>query len=442
MSGSKTITFSGKGQPGDLLDPDNWVGDVVPGIADTALITMNVGGPVGGIFSVNNMMLLGSETITFTGTLDTAGTAACQGLMVCDGAVAIFAPGATLNDGNALIVGNDAVGLLRALGNGTTHSVLNSVVANIGKQDAGVGTVTIDDAVWTNSGHAYIGDDGAGKLNVINNGSIMFGAAVDMAAGAGSSGTLAIASGGSVVVAGALRAGVATTAASGVASIKVGSGGGLTVDDTLAVGSGSELDVAGGTVTAGVTADCLRTLAGGVIAGHGTLTAPVTEDDGTILASGGDLQVNGNVIGTGAIEIAAHSTATLTGANLKLASIAFLGADGTLSLAHGSNVTAAISGFAIGDAIAMPDVDAVSFDAATGRLTLSEHNAQVATLHLTGGFAGDEFAIHQTAGGAVITLQHLLGSLAGAAYAASSSIACNAPTPFAAHWTSAAAGLA
>jgi hypothetical protein len=75
----KTIRFSGKGQPGDLLDPHNWVGDVIPGISDSALITMNVGGPVDGTFAVNNMMLLGTETITFTGTLDTAGVGACTG---------------------------------------------------------------------------------------------------------------------------------------------------------------------------------------------------------------------------------------------------------------------------------------------------------------------------------------------------------------------------
>jgi T5SS/PEP-CTERM-associated repeat protein len=85
--------------------------------------------------------------------------------MVCDGAVAVFAPGSALNDGNLLIVGNDAVGTLLAKGSGSLHSVLNSVDANLGKQDAGVGTVTIDNAVWTNSGHAYIGDNGAATLN-------------------------------------------------------------------------------------------------------------------------------------------------------------------------------------------------------------------------------------------------------------------------------------
>lgn len=406
MSDSKTIKFSGKGQGGNLVDPKNWVGGVVPGIADTAVITTNVGGPVSGTFSVNNMMLLGPETITFTGALDTAGIGACQGLMVCDGAVAIFAPGATLNDGNVLIVGNDAVGSLLALGSGTTQSIINSVDANLGKKDDGVGTVTIDDAVWTNSGHAIIGDDGAGTLNVIDSGTVKFGGDVDMAADAGSSGTMTIAGGGSVVVTGTLRVGVASAAPSGTASVSVENGGSLTVDDRLAVGSGNELALSGGTVSAGVVSDGLKTLEGGVISGYGTLTAPVVEDDGTILASGGNLRVNGDITGTGSIQIAAHSTATITGATVKLAGIAFVGADAILSLAHGSTVTAAISGFAIGDIITMANIDAVSFNAATGRLTLSDHSAQVETLHLTGSFAGDSFAINHTMSGAVITLQH------------------------------------
>jgi hypothetical protein len=173
------------------------------------------------------------------------------------------------------------------------------------------------------------------------------------------------------------------------------------------------VDLARGTISGGVTGDCVKVLAGGVIAGHGTLAAPdgvAIQDAGTIRASGGTLTVNGNVVGTGTIELGADSTAVstavLTGSSLELAAIAFIGADSTLGLAHGSHVTAAISGFAIGDAISNADVDAVSFNAPTGMLTLSEHNAQVESLHLVGGFAGDAFALHQTAAGAVITLRH------------------------------------
>src|ERR1700734_4366560 len=127
MSDSKTITFSGTGAAGNLLDPKNWVGDVAPGIHDTAIISKNVGGPVSGTFSVNNLMLLGSEAITVAGTIDTAGVGNCEGLMVCAGAVLTFAPGAVLNDENVLIVGNEAVGTLVARGSGTTHSLINTV---------------------------------------------------------------------------------------------------------------------------------------------------------------------------------------------------------------------------------------------------------------------------------------------------------------------------
>jgi hypothetical protein len=116
--------------------------------------------------------------------------------------------------------------------------------------------------------------------------------------------------------------------------------------------------------------------------------------------------VNGNVVGSGAIQIDAGSTAALTGSSLKLASIAFIGSDATLALAHGSNVTAAISGFSIGDMIDMANIDAVSFNAKTGTLTLSDHNAQVETLHFAGNFTGNMFAVHQTATGGVITLEH------------------------------------
>ena len=71
--------------------------------------------------------------------------------MVCDNAVAIFAPGATLNDANTLIVGNDDAGTLLAQGTSSKHSVINSVVALLGKLDDGVGSVTINDAIWNNS---------------------------------------------------------------------------------------------------------------------------------------------------------------------------------------------------------------------------------------------------------------------------------------------------
>jgi T5SS/PEP-CTERM-associated repeat protein len=417
MALSKKIEFSGKGQAGILSDPLNWAGGVVPGIYDTAIITENVGGPVAGTFSVDNVMLLGSFTMTVTGTLDTAGTGACQGLMVCDGATAIFAPGATLNDGNPallwnglagnLIVGNDAVGTFLAQGSGSTHSVINTVHAVLGKQDEGVGTVTIDDGVWTNLGVAYIGEWGAGTLHVIDNGSVSFGGDVDMGTWVGSSGIMTIASGGSVYVGGTL-----TVGCHAVASASVGSGSSLTTGNMLTVGGGSELDLTGGTVTAGVaTGNGIHTMVGGVIAGYGILAAAdggAIFDYGTIRASGGNLTVAGNFSSeAGSIQISTNSTATLTGSSIKLAGIAFIGSDATLSLAHAATVTSVLSGFAIGDIIAMGGVDAVSFNAPTGILTLSDKGAKVDTLHLAGNFAGDTFSVNQSLAGAMIGLRHV-----------------------------------
>jgi T5SS/PEP-CTERM-associated repeat protein len=258
------------------------------------------------------MMLLGQETITFTGTLDTASTAPCQGLMVCDNAVAIFAPGATLNDANALIVGNDAVGTLRAEGSGATRSVITSVVGQIGKLDDAIGIVTIDDAIWNNSGAAEIGRAGAGILNVVDNGAVHFGADVSMATEAGSLGTMTIAGGGSVAVALSLWLGGAPLAPGGTAVVLVGSGGSLTVGSALDVGSTSRIGIAGGTVTGGGVVDTIKTDLGGSISGYGTLAVSdghAIVDDGVIRAAGGNLVVNASVGGIGMIEIAADAPA-------------------------------------------------------------------------------------------------------------------------------------
>jgi fibronectin-binding autotransporter adhesin len=411
MTVERTMTFSGKGTAGNLLDPKNWVGGVVPGINDAAIITMAVGAPVGGTVRVNNMMILGSETTTFTGTLETVGAGGdCRGLMVCDNAIAVFAPGATLNDENVLTVGNDAVGTLLAEGSGTTHSVINSVVGKIGISDDAVGTVTIDDAIWNNSGAALIGYSGAGTLNVIDHGSVNFGHSVNVTVNAGSSGRINIASGGSVDVAGNLMLGNRAVQPDTTASISVGSGSSLTVDGSLYVSAGTQIDISGGIVTAGATANPIVVLAGGLISGYGTLavTSGATMSIGGIIrASGGNLEVDGKIGGTtGTLQIAADSTATITSTTLKLAGISFIGPDATLLLAHGVSTTAPISGFAIGDVIGMANVDAAAFTASTGMLVLSDHGVKVDSLHLLGNFTGDTFAVQQTLSDSMITLHH------------------------------------
>jgi deoxyribose-phosphate aldolase len=89
-----------------------------------------------------------------------------------------------------------------------------------------------------------------------------------------------------------------------------------------------------------------------------------------------------------------------------MAGLAFIGAGGTLALAHGATVTAPIAGFAIGDIISMAGVDAISFKASTGVLTLSDAGTTVTKLHLAGSFAGDVFGVSQSGGVGVISLTH------------------------------------
>jgi hypothetical protein len=409
MAIERKMTFSGAGIPGDLLDPNNWVGGIAPGVNDSALITMNVGGPIGGTLSVNNMMLLGKETIAFTGTLDVAGLGGdCQGLMVCVGAGALFAPGATLNDGGVLVVGNGAPGTLLGEGSGTTHSVINSFNADLGKLAAGVGIVTIDDGVWNNTAGAVIGDAGSGTLNVIDNGSANF-KSLEVARSAGSTGQVTIASGGSVNVENALSVGFSQSGPSGTATVSVAGSGSLTIDGGAVIGDGSQLALAGGTVTAGAISETIVNKAAGLISGYGTLAVSggqAIENDGIIRASGGHLQIDESVTGTGTLQIAANSMATITGNSIKLAGIAFIGPAATLTLAHGANVAAPISGFALGDIIAMVNVTAATFTASTGMLALSDNGVHVDSLHLLGSFVGDTFGVQQTVSDSIISLHH------------------------------------
>jgi len=75
-------------------------------------------------------------------------------------------------------------------------------------------------------------------------------------------------------------------------------------------------------------------------------------------------------------------------------------------LAHGANVAAPISGFALGDIIAMVNVTAATFTASTGMLALSDNGVHVDSLHLLGSFVGDTFGVQQTVSDSIISLHH------------------------------------
>jgi hypothetical protein len=132
----------------------------------------------------------------------------------------------------------------------------------------------------------------------------------------------------------------------------------------------------------------------------------VIVNNGIIRAAGGNLQMQEGVSGTGSLQIAADSTATINGNTVKLAGISFIGPNATLSLAHGATVTPPISGFAVGDIIAMANVTTATFTASTGMLALSDNGVKVDSLHLLGSFTGDTCAVQQTLSDSLISVHH------------------------------------
>jgi T5SS/PEP-CTERM-associated repeat protein len=406
---TEKITFySAKGSAGDLADPLNWAGDVVPNSTGTGVIDFTPTATFDGSLDINNLMLLGSFTLTFAGSLETVGVGNCQGLMVCEDATMVFAPTATLNDGNAFIVGNEGVGTFISEGSGSTQSVVKDNNVQVGRQAGSAGNVTIDDSIWTTTSFSFIGEFGVGSVSVIDDSSALFHGNLFMGAHVGAIGSLAIASGGSVDVIGSLVIGGSSDTQFGIGEISVASGSTLTVGHQLVVGSGDSISMSGGTALAGVTAQALKIDPGGIITGYGTIgDSAGIQDNGTICASGGTLTIDGNISGTGNILIEAGSFLQLNGTStIKPSSIDFVGSGSTLALSRGVDLSSKIIGFAAGDIIAMASIDGASFSASSGLLKLSEHGSTLSTLHLVGSYSGDIFGVTQTTAGAQITLSH------------------------------------
>ena len=107
-----TMIYTGAGNTANWSDPNNWKRGVAPGAADTARLEGGAASVVTAPVAVNSIMLLGPQSVTFNGRVQTYGVGACKGLMVCDGGIATFAAGSALVDGRVLQVGVNAVGTL------------------------------------------------------------------------------------------------------------------------------------------------------------------------------------------------------------------------------------------------------------------------------------------------------------------------------------------
>ena len=403
-----TVIYSGGGNTFNWADAANWQGGSAPGVSDTALLLGGANSTVTAPVTVNAIMILSGQTVTFDGAVTTYGLGNCKGLMVCAGGTAVFAPGSSLADGGVLQAGVRSTGTFVAMGTAAHATVLTAERTVIGKEAAGIGIMTIDDASLTNTNGLVVGRDGQGTLNIVHGGQVM---ASDMTVGldAGSTGQVVLSGASTLTLTGySAFGGTVGGVAGGTGSVTVGAGALLHGERSVAVASGSTITLTGGTVQTGDTLGGLSVAAGGHVVGQGTVT---TRDggwlnlDGTVEAKGGTLDLHSNVTGNGSLVVGAGATMQIDGAKLVLPKIAFTGASGTLVLAQGAAVTSEIDGFATGDAIKIAGVQGASWNAATDLLTLTGSSGQtVDQLHLGGSFTASQFAVTQQGNLGVITL--------------------------------------
>ena len=326
-----TKIFNAQGQTNNWSDTKNWVGGVVPGSADVALL--NGVGPekFAGPISVGTIMLLGASNVAFDGIVNTSGEAFCRGIMVCNGGTMTFNAGSTLNDlAGSLNIGVHAVGNFIANGSAGRATVINTADALVGQFAQGVGTVTIDDATWNASGTALIGGDGTGSVDVRDGGQVNIGGNLGLAVSNISFGNVTVEAGSTINVTGTAGFGTsqADQASGGVATVTVNAGGTLNIGHWLVEGSTSSLILNGGAVNLGTSGQGWIVLqSGGAVSGHGTLSSMsnVLLDNGLIKAQGGTLEIKSNVSGTGSIDVGTDSTAKLDGSAIQASVIDFTG---------------------------------------------------------------------------------------------------------------------
>ena len=286
--------------------------------------------------------------------------------------------------------------------------------AAFGVQILGANTTLIN--AGTISGGVAVQLSGTGDRLIVDPGAVFLGVVSNVAAGntlelasAASAGTLtalgtSFTNFGTVVVdAGAHWTLAGSNSIASGETVSLGSGATLTVAGTVQTGMIFAISGAGSlgvlsagvlSVGAGVAASGVITVqAGYTLSGSGRLTSAV-RDSGSVIASGGTLSFSGALGGLGGLTIDPNSVASLRDA-LTVKAMNFLTpGSGTETLALGSSIgnSAVISGFGTGATIDLLNVVATSPTFARGVLTLSTGGG-VATLHFAGSYSSAQFLL-------------------------------------------------
>ena len=304
-----------------------------------------------------------------------------------------LAVGGTFTDnGSVAISGDGTLDLLQggtigatgslALGGGTIAGVSltadsGSTLSGSGEVDvvfAGAGTVSATGGSWVFTG---TGDSFSGVIN--GNGGVLIGGASTFS-GLTIGGTVTVTNNSVITETGQVTLGDATSAAA-------------TFVNTV----GNSYDIAADVgIGAGAAAGSLFENAGTLAktAGTGTSTIAVAVfDSGVIQAAIGTLDLTNAVSGTGTMTVGANAALELTSSAASTLTMNFNGADATLELSTPSTFAATIGGFVGSDIIDLSKIIATAATLnASDQLVITDGAATVATLQLTGNYAGDTFA--------------------------------------------------
>jgi T5SS/PEP-CTERM-associated repeat protein len=324
QEGSGTVTVTGTGS---RLTAD---GNTYIGRAGTGGLDVESGGGVTiGLDPLGNGALdVGGGGVNSTGTAWVGGT----------GAVVVGSGGNLLSKGDIVVGEGGATGTL---------SVANGAIAAGGRLQIGVsvsltpgatlisptGTVTVTSTtVETGAGSVTVGANGV--LTIDQSGSS--GTGIVLGDAAGSTGSLNVAGGGTVIA-----------------------GGGLTLfqNSTVSIASGGSVTVGGsGTINAWATLtnDGILTLSNGTLTGSGSVI-----NNGSIIVDPSTLTLAA-LTGTGEVVVGNDSTVTTLGTVAAGETIVFAGGNGDLSLAF-TTFSGTVEGFDATDTIDLPGVtDATS----------------------------------------------------------------------------------
>jgi len=390
--------FDWDGATGSFDVPGDWVGNTVPGTADTAGFPS--GGTLEGTGTVEAIDV--SSDTTFAGTLTSSYGGMVDGGSPGSPDVLTIADGATLDLGGLFVVGSSAAAALDIAAGGT---VIDTSFIDLAQRNFGQGTVTVS-GVLVDDGALNVGEEGTGSLDIAGGGSVsaafaILGDVVDsdgyatveaggtfsvgsMNIGNYGFGSLTIETGGTVVDSSFVSMGDSFGLGQGVASVSgdwaiasslnvggggsgtlaIGTGGTVSVGSFLSVGQGLDADgtvaLSGGGVLdlTNSDPDTLTVSLGGA-GGFGTLALDGAQ---TSLVIGGGGLVDGND-GTGAIDITDGATLSVTNAAPSTFDAMYVGVGTLVSVLDisgpGSGATIGAGGLAVGfNGTAVADISA------------------------------------------------------------------------------------